>query len=88
MQKVSNSDGSWYESVIGGEIVLSMYSGANQTGLQVSFPFDKNGVPTSDSFFNDQEWTAGTENQEVQTISVSGNKLPMMLYIPSYKYTT
>ena len=88
VQNVSNSDGSWYESVIGGEIVLSMYSGANQTGLQVSFPFDKNGVPTSDSFFNDQEWTAGAENQEVQTISVSGNKLPMMLYIPSYKYTT
>ena len=83
----NNEDGSWYESVIGGEIVLSMYSGANQTGLQVSFPFDKDGNPVNDSFYN-QEWTTGGENQEVQTISVSGNKLPMMLYIPSYKYTT
>ena len=87
-ENVTNDDNkSWYESVIGGEIVLSMYSGANQTGLQVSFPFDKEGNPVNDSFYN-QEWTTGGENQEVQTVSVKGNKLPMMLYIPAYKYTT
>ena len=87
-ENVTNDGNSWYESVIGGEIVLSMYSGENNSKLQVSFPFDKEGKPTNDSFHNKQDWSAGNENQEVQTVSVKGNKLPMMLYIPAYKYTT
>lgn len=90
LEPVSNtvSDGtktkteSWYESLVGGEIVLSMYSGSNQSSIQVSFPFDKDG-PKNDSFNNED----GTSNSIINTISVSGNKLPMMLYIPKYKFT-
>ena len=76
---------SWYESLVGGEIVLSMYSGAEQSSIQVSFPFDNKGN-VSDSFYNG-EWTEGQENQ-IPTISVEGSKLPMSLNIPQYKYTT
>ena len=76
---------SWYESLVGGEIVLSMYSGAEQSSIQVSFPFNQDG-DVSDSFYNG-EWTAGQENQ-IPTISVEGSKLPMSLNIPQYKYTT
>ena len=76
---------SWYESLVGGEIVLSMYSGAEQSSIQVSFPFNQDG-DVSDSFYNG-EWTEGQENQ-IPTISVEGSKLPMSLNIPQYKYTT
>ena len=76
---------SWYESLVGGEIVLNMYSGAEQSSIQVSFPFDNKGN-VSDSFYNG-EWTEGQENQ-IPTISVEGSKLPMSLNIPQYKYTT
>ena len=85
IESVSNGDKNWYESVIGGEIVLSMYSGEGQSSLQVSFPFDKDEYK-NDSFYN-QEWSQGQIGTDVNTISVSGNKLPMMLYIPQYKYT-
>ena len=76
---------SWYESLVGGEIVLNMYSGAGQSSIQVSFPFNQDG-DVSDSFYNG-EWTEGQENQ-IPTISVEGSKLPMSLNIPQYKYTT
>lgn len=76
---------SWYESLVGGEIVLSMYSGAEQSSIQVSFPFNQDG-DVSDSFYNG-EWAEGQENQ-IPTISVEGSKLPMSLNIPQYKYTT
>ena len=79
------SEKTWYESLVGGEIVLSMYSGAEQSNIQVSFPFDKEGN-VDDSFYNG-EWAEGQESQ-IPIISVEGSKLPMSLSIPQYKYTT
>ena len=83
VESVSSNDTSWVESLIGGDIVLSMYSGANQSSIQVSFPFDKNNKP-ADSFYN-KEWSEGQD--ETPIISVAGSKLPMTLNIPKYKYT-
>ncbi len=80
-----SSDSAW-ESIIGGDIVLSMYSGENQSTIQVSFPFDKEGNQNNDSFYNG-EYTNDMTGTTIEVASVSGNKLPMMLYVPKYKYT-
>ena len=84
-QLENTSNGAW-ESVIGGEIVLSMYSAENQSDIQVSFPFSTENTQNNDSFYNG-EWTNEMESKVVEIPSVSGNKLPMILYIPKYKYT-
>ncbi|MBO5022276.1 MAG: hypothetical protein J6C53_02225 [Clostridia bacterium] len=86
VEGVKNEDGtsSSLESVVGGEIVLSMYSGENLSSIQVSFPsYNQNGL-NSGSFYSKDTFT---EEENLSVFAVQGNKLPMSLYIPQYKYT-
>ncbi len=72
------------ESVVGGDIVLSMYSGDNNASIEVSFPsYNENGLSTG-SFYTKENFS---ENDSISSFSVSSNKLPLSLYIPQYKYT-
>lgn len=73
------------ESVVGGEIVLSMYSGNGNSSIQVSFPtYLENGL-NSGSFYTKDSFTDRDEN--LTSYAVEGNKLPMSIYVPKYKYT-
>ncbi len=79
---VSNADGSVssLESLVGGDIILSMYSSEGYSSLEVSFPRYENGLSTG-SFYTPQ-------SSSNNNVSVSGSKLPMSLFIPKYKFTT
>ncbi len=86
LEGVRNEDGSAssLESVVGGEIVLSMYSGENLSSIQVSFPsYNENGL-NSGSFYSKDSFT---DEENLSMFAVQGNKLPMSLYVPKYKYT-
>ncbi len=80
----SETSNSSLESIVGGDIILSMYSGDNNSSIEVSFPtFNENGL-NSGSFYTQESFDSEDVNV---TLSVEGNKLPMTLYIPQYKYT-
>lgn len=86
LETVTDIDGenSSLESIVGGDIILSMYSGDNNSSIEVSFPtFNENGL-NSGSFYTQDSFDSEDANI---TFSVEGNKLPMTLYIPQYKYT-
>jgi len=86
LESVSTPDdsASSLESIVGGDIILSMYSGKDLSSIEVSFPsYNENGLNTG-SFYTKDKFT---EDENLQTFSVAGNKLPMSLYIPKYKYT-
>ena len=85
LENVTNgADKASLESVVGGDIVLSMYSGENNSSIEVSFPsYNENGLNTG-SFYTKESFNSIDENP---SFSVEGNKLPMTLYIPEYKYT-
>lgn len=86
LELVSNENGdSSMESAVGGEIILSLYSGEGNSSIEVSFPkynsqtgLNQGSFYTKDSFQTDESIT---------TFAIEGNKLPMSLYIPQYKYT-
>lgn len=73
------------ESIVGGDILLSLYSGANNTNLEISFPKYTNGL-NQGSFYTNSSFVDEQVFPEDQ-ISLSGNKLPISLLIPQYKYT-
>ncbi len=71
------------ESLVGGDILLSFYSG-NNSSIEISFPkYNQNGL-NSGSFYSKENYK---ENDSIQSVAISGNKLPISLYIPKYKYT-
>ena len=72
------------ESIVGGDIILSMYSGEGNSSIQVSFPsYNESGLQNG-SFYTKESFG---ENEDLSIYSVAGNKLPMSLYVPKYKYT-
>lgn len=86
LEGVTNEDGSSasLESVVGSDIILSMYSGENLSSIEVSFPrYNENGL-NSGSFYTKDSFT---EDENLAVFAVEGNKLPMTLYIPQHKYT-
>ena len=85
LESVSNNKNqSSLESVIGGDIILSMYSGANNSEIHVSFPsYSEDTGLSSGSFYTKDSFS---ENDDI-SYAVEGNKLPMTLYIPKHKYT-
>ena len=85
LESVTNGTDSTLESVVGGEIVLSMYSGSNNSAIEVSFPTYKENGLSSGSFYTKDSFTDIDEN--LSSYSIEGNKLPMSIYIPKYKYT-
>ena len=87
LEGVSNEEGSAssLESLVGGDIILSMYSNDGYSSLEVSFPsYNEDGL-SNGSFYTQGSFTSEKANVAV---AVEGNKLPMTLYIPKYKYTT
>ncbi len=71
------------ESLVGGDILLSFYSG-NNSNIEISFPkYNQNGLNTG-SFYSKENFQG---NEGIQSVAVSGNKLPLSLYIPTHKYT-
>ena len=82
-ENISSGQNSSLESVVGGDIFVNMYSGRGNTSIQVSFPTYSNGL-NSGSFYTDDSFT---ETSNVSTYAVSGDKLPISLYIPGVKYT-
>lgn len=89
LESINNKDeetgSSSLESIVGGDILLSMYSGEGNSSIQVSFPKYNNSGLNSGSFYTKDSFT--DENEILSVFSVEGNKLPMSLYIPQYKYT-
>ena len=74
------------ESIVGGDILLSMFSGEGNSSIQVSLPsYSKDTGLNNGSLFT-QEWF--TEYEEPKTLVVETNKLPLSINIPTYKYTT
>ena len=81
----SGSTSSSLASLVGGDIVLSLYSGQGNSAIEVSFPrINENGLNVG-SFYSKDSF--GSVDENLTSFSVSGNKLPMTLYIPKYKYT-
>lgn len=85
LESVSNKKNqSSLESVVGGDIILSMYSGANNSEIHISFPsYQDNGLNFG-SFYTKDSFSEG---ENIPSYAVEGNKLPMTLYVPKYKYT-
>ena len=86
LESIQKEDGSSsLESIVGGDIILSMYSGNNNSSIVVSFPYINGDGLNSGSFYTKDSFASVDETLE--TFNVSGNKLPMTLYVPKYKYT-
>lgn len=73
------------ESLVGGDIILSLYSGEGNSTIEVSFP--KYSIDTGLSIGSFHTKDSFEDTDTIERFSVNGNKLPMMLYIPKYKYT-
>lgn len=89
LESISNNDvdfpKSSLESIVGSDIILSMYSGEGLSSLEVSFPsYNEYGL-NSGSFYTKDSFD---EYEDLAIYAVNGNKLPMSLYIPKHKYTT
>ena len=85
-EKITTPDNtaSSLESVVGGDIVLSMYSGEGLSSLEVSFPsYTADGL-SKGSFYTS---TSFNEGENLKVFAVAGNKLPMSLFIPQNKFT-
>lgn len=87
LEAVSSEEGnSSLESLVGGDIILSMYSSEGNSSIQVSFPsYSADTGLNGGSFYTKESFSS---EDEIPTFSVAGNKLPMTLYIPKYKFTT
>lgn len=72
------------ESLVGGDILLSFYSGAGQSSIEVSFPKYNTSGLNNGSFFTNETFK---ESDNLTSYAVHGNKLPISLYLPKYKYT-
>lgn len=82
-ENITSGQNSSLESIVGGDIFVNMYSGRGNTSIQVSFPTYINGL-NSGSFYTDDSFT---ETSNVSKYAVSGDKLPISLFIPGVKYT-
>ncbi len=72
------------ESIVGGDILLSLYSGNGNSSIEISFPKYTSDGLNSGSFFTKDSYG---ENDNLSSFAVQGNKLPISLHIPKYKYT-
>jgi len=84
LTSVSDGRNTTLENLIGGDIVLNVYSGEGQSNIAVQFPrYNEEGL-NSGSFYTKNSFNKKTDPVSV---SISSNKLPLSLYIPKYKYT-
>ena len=64
------------ESLVGGEIFIGMYDSGDNTDLVITFPDSPDGNLNSTTLYD------SNENSILST-----NKLPLRVYVPTYKYT-
>ncbi len=64
------------ESLVGGEIFIGMYDSGDNTDLVITFPDSPDGNLNSTTLYD------SNENSILST-----NKLPLRIYVPTYKYT-
>lgn len=78
-ETVSNAEGSetHLESLIGGDVFVSMYDNKTNASLVITYPNSPEGNTNSSSLYNN-----GTVRSVLTT-----NMLPVNVYIPQYKYT-
>ena len=77
-ERVGDSD-AHFESLVGGDIFVSMYDNKTNSDLVLSFPDSDNANSNSSSLYNN-----GINIKPVLTT----NKLPTNIYVPAFKYTT
>jgi len=84
-ENVTNDNKVSSQSVVGHDMLVTMYSLPTQSTLQVSFPYlnENNGGLNSGSFHTVDSTDEATE---IAT-SLTTNKLPLSVKIPEYKYT-
>ncbi len=75
---VSDENGSHLESLVGGDIFVSMYDNGTNASLVVTFPNSEEGNTNGSSLYN---------NGTVRSI-LTTNLLPVYVYVPQYKYTS
>ncbi len=71
-------EGGHAESLVGGDIFVSMFDSGKNSNVVVTFPNSNSGNTDGQTIYN---------NGTVRTI-LTTNKLPVKLYVPQYKYTT
>lgn len=73
------------ESIVGGDILISMYEDASQASIQVAFPtYNPDTGLNSGSFYT----KSSIDDETILTPVIRSNKLPLSLKVPGYKYTT
>lgn len=75
---VNDENGSHLESLVGGDVFVSMYDNGTNASLVVTFPDSEKGNSNGSSIYNN-----GTVRSVLTT-----NLLPVYVYVPQYKYTT
>ncbi len=75
---VNDESGSHLESLVGGDVFVSMYDNGTNASLVVTFPNSAEGNTNGSSIYNN-----GTVRSVLTT-----NLLPVYVYVPQYKYTT
>lgn len=73
-----NNNKSHSESLVGGEIFVAMYDSGENASLVVTYPNSVEGNTDSTTLFN--------SNNSLNSI-LTTNKLPVNIYVPTYKYT-
>lgn len=79
------------ESLVGGDIFVSMYDGvaAGSGVISVTFPYYNNLLPSGDNFFTDDKdnWDVENISSDTPSTKLTTNKLPVKLFVPAVKYT-
>ncbi len=75
---VTDENGNHLESLVGGDVFVSMYDNKTNASLVVNFPNSPEANTNGSSIYN---------NSNPRTI-LTTNMLPVYVYVPQYKYTT
>lgn len=78
---VNDEGQSHLESLVGGDIFVSVFDNGKNADLVVTFPDSTSGNTKGSTLYNN-----GTTDS-LRTV-LSTNKLPVKIYVPQYKYTT
>ena len=69
------------ESLVGGDIFVSMFDNGQNASLVVTFPNSEEGNTDDTTIYNN------TTNADEENIILTTNKLPVYVYVPTLKYT-
>ncbi len=83
----SETKQSHVESLVGGDIFVSMYDNGTNSDLVVTFPNSVEGNPNSQTIYNNNSGEINSVSPDTFTSILTTNKLPVKIYIPQTKYT-